>query len=76
MSQAAQRRHQAADRARVLIHRNAVVFLVTNEPCPRLWFAEKCYAGDLLDLSPVRRTDFEQNYAVFEGKTLELLNRG
>lgn len=66
----------AADRARVLSHRNTVVFLVTTEPCPRLWFAEKCYAGDLLDLSGARRTDFEQNYATFESQALELLNSG
>jgi hypothetical protein len=60
----------------VLNHRNAIVFLITNEPCPRLWFAEKCYAGDLLDLSGVRRSDFEQNYSAFEAKALELLDGG
>jgi len=60
----------------VLTHRNAIVYLVTSEPCPKLWFAEKCYAGDLLDLSGARRSDFEQNYAAYEGKALELLNSG
>jgi hypothetical protein len=66
----------AADRARVLIHRNALVYLATNEPCPKLWFAEKCFADDLLDLSDVRRSDFEQNYAIFRDKAVELLNGG
>jgi hypothetical protein len=66
----------AADRARLLNHRNAIVFLVTSEPCPRLWFAEKYCAGDLLDLSGAKRSDFEQNYATFEAKALELLNGG
>ncbi|MGH7171501.1 MAG: hypothetical protein ACRELG_14595, partial [Gemmataceae bacterium] len=64
----------AADRARVLTHRNAAVFLVTSEPCPRLWFAEKCYAGDLLDLSGAKRSDFQQNYAAYEAKSIELLD--
>ena len=44
----------AADRARVLIHRGATVYVVTNEPCPKLWFAELCFAGDFLDLSSGR----------------------
>jgi hypothetical protein len=66
----------AADRARVLIHRNAMVFLITNEPCPKLWFAERCYAGDLLDLSGTKRIDFLQNYSVYEAKAVSLLNSG
>ncbi len=66
----------AADRARVLTHRSALVYLVTNEPCPRLWFAEKCFAGDLLDLSGTRRSDHEARYKAYEDKALELLNRG
>ena len=37
----------AADRARVLIHRKATLYLVTNEPCAKLWFAKKCFATDL-----------------------------
>jgi hypothetical protein len=67
---------QAADRARVLIHPQAIVYLVTNEPCPRLWFAEMCYAGDLLDLLGRPRSDFEANYETYERKALELLNAG
>lgn len=67
---------QAADRARVLIHQDAVVYLVTNEPCPQLWFAEMCYAWDLLESRPVARADFEQNSTAFEEKALELLNAG
>jgi hypothetical protein len=67
---------QAADRARVLIHQDARVYLVTNEPSARLWFAEMCYAGDLLDLSGRPRSDFEENYAAYEKKEVELLNAG
>jgi hypothetical protein len=48
----------ASDRARVLIHRDAIVYLVTNEPCPKFWFAEMCYASEYLDLSPGPRADF------------------
>jgi hypothetical protein len=66
----------AADRARVLIHDEAVVYLVTNEPCPRLWFAEQCYAADCLDLADARRGDFREHYAAYEAKALELLNAG
>jgi hypothetical protein len=67
----------AADRARVLLHRDAVVYLLTNEPCPRLWFAEMCYASDLLDLSDDGgRADFRQNYAGYEAKAKELLDAG
>jgi hypothetical protein len=67
---------QAADRARVLIHQDARVYLVTNEPSARLWFAEMCYAGDLLDLSGRPRSDFEETYAAYEKKEVELLNAG
>lgn len=66
----------AADRARVLTQRNAAVYLVTNEPCPRLWFAEKCYATDLLDLSETKRADYAENYRTYEDKARELLNKG
>jgi hypothetical protein len=65
---------QAADRARVLIHNDAIVYLVTNEPCPKLWFAEMCFAEDLLDLSGRgTRADFGRNYAAYEDKARELL---
>jgi hypothetical protein len=67
---------QAADRARVLIHTAARVYLVTNEPCPLLWFAEMCYAGELLDLATRSRSDFEENYEGYEGKAVQLLNVG
>jgi hypothetical protein len=68
---------QAADRARVLIHPSATVYLVTNEPCPKLWFAEMCYAADFLDLSGgPRRADFERNYEKYEDKARELLDAG
>lgn len=66
----------AADRARVLIHQDAVVYLVTNEPCPRLWFAELCFADDLLDLSPGPRSDFREACDVYEAKARELLDAG
>jgi hypothetical protein len=66
----------AADRARVLIHRDAAVYLVTNEPCPQLWFVERCFAGDFLDLSPSPRADFQVAYAQYEAKARELLNQG
>jgi hypothetical protein len=66
----------AADRARVLIHKEAVVYLVTNEPCPKLWFAEKCLAADYLDLSGGMRSDFRRNAATYEAKAMELLDGG
>jgi hypothetical protein len=66
----------AADRARVLIHRDATVYLVTNEPCPRLWFAEMCFAGDFLDLSRAPRSDFESAYQGYAAKAKELLDAG
>jgi hypothetical protein len=66
----------AADRARVLIHESATVYLVTNEPCPRLWFAEQCFAADCLDLTDERRADFQKNYTAYEAKAVELLNKG
>jgi hypothetical protein len=66
----------AADRARVLIHKEAVVYLVTNEPCPKLWFAEKCFAADYLDLSGRPRKDFQNNFATYAAKALELLKAG
>jgi hypothetical protein len=66
----------AADRARVLCHKNAVVYLVTNEPCPKLWFAELCLAEEYLDLSGGTRADFVKNYAAYEAKARELLDAG
>jgi hypothetical protein len=66
----------AADRARVLKHKDTVVYLVTNEPVPKLWFAELCYASDLLDLSTDKRQDFKTAYATYEAKTRELLDAG
>jgi|GEM_PF-6661011 len=66
----------AADRARVLIHEGAVVYLATNEPCPKLWFVEMCYAGDLLDFSATRRAHFEEAYKGYEAKARQLLNEG
>lgn len=67
----------AADRARVLLHESARVYLVTNEPCPKLWFAERCFAGDFLDLSARGiRADFEQNYQSYKAKAMEVLNAG
>jgi hypothetical protein len=66
----------AADRARVLIHRDAVVYLVANEPCPQLWFVERCFAGDLLDLSASPRADFQLAYERYEAKARELLDHG
>jgi hypothetical protein len=68
----------AVDRARVLIHQDATVYLVTNEPCPRLWFAEMCFANDLLDLSadcPDGRADrFQAAYAKYAEKARQLLD--
>jgi hypothetical protein len=67
---------QAADRARLLLHRNATVYLVTNEPCPGLWFAEKCLADDFLDLSArPSRSDFQRAYEIYAEKASELLHR-
>jgi hypothetical protein len=66
----------AADRARVLIHPQATVYLVTNEICPNLWFAEMCYAGDFLDLSPGKRADFEEGFNRYAHKAQELLDAG
>jgi hypothetical protein len=66
----------AADRARVLVHPGARVYLVTNEPCPALWFAEVCLAGELLDLTPGPRADFARACAAFAAKAAELLNEG
>ena len=66
----------AADRARVLIHRDARVYLVTNEPCPRLWFAELCYAGDFLDLSNRGRADFEEASQMYATTAKALLDAG
>jgi hypothetical protein len=67
----------AADRARVLVHQEAVVYLVTNEPGPRLWFSEMCFADELLDLSNnKRRADFEAAYGEYEAKARELLDAG
>jgi hypothetical protein len=65
---------QAADRARVLIHPEARVYLVTNEPCPRLWFAELTFSFDYLDLSPGSRSDFEGNFAAYETAARALLD--
>jgi hypothetical protein len=66
----------AADRARVLIHKTATVYLVTNESCPKLWFSEKCLANDLLNLSGNRRSDFETAYKKYESEARELLDGG
>jgi hypothetical protein len=66
----------AADRARVLIHESARVYLLTNELCPRLWFAEMAYAGELLDLTPGPRSDFRQACERYMAKAKELLDRG
>jgi hypothetical protein len=66
----------AADRARVLIHPGGRVYLVTNEPCPRLWFAEMCLARDYLDLSGGPRADFAKACEEYEAKAQELLNAG
>jgi hypothetical protein len=66
----------AADRARVLIHQDAVVYLLTNEPCPRLWFAEMCFAWEFLSLEHEHRSDFARNYAVYAAKAKELLDAG
>src|SRR5208282_2477393 len=66
----------AADRARVLVHEDATVYLVTNEPCRRLWFAEMCLADEFLDLYPKRRADFEKAYQAYEAKARELLDGG
>jgi len=65
----------AADRARVLIHSSACVYLVTNEPCPRLPFVEMCYASDCFDLSAYR-AHFDRAYATYKAKAVELLNAG
>jgi hypothetical protein len=67
---------QAADRARVLIHKNARVYLVTNEPCPSLWFAEMCYAADYLDLAPSGNARAEKAYATYLAKVKEMLDAG
>ena len=67
---------QAADRARVLIHANARVYLVTNEPCPKLWFSEMCYAGDYLDLAPSNNARSQKAYATYSAKAKELLDAG
>lgn len=69
----------AADRARVLIHHGATVYLVTNEPCPKLWFAERCMATDYLDLAPSNegaQNRYEQAYQAYAAKTKELLDAG
>jgi hypothetical protein len=66
----------AADRARVLIHKHARVYLVTNEPCPILWFAELCLASDFLNLSEGQRARFEEACEVYEAKAKELLDLG
>lgn len=66
----------AADRARVLIHPGAVVYLLTNEPCPKLWFAEMCYADDLLDLTAAPQARTEAAYRNYEAKVRELLDAG
>jgi hypothetical protein len=66
---------QAADRARVLIHQEAMVYLLTNEPCPALWFAEMALAEELFDLT-ARRGDYAANYAAYETKARELLYAG
>jgi hypothetical protein len=65
----------AVDRARVL-NNAATVYLVTNEPCSKLWFAEMAFAADLLDLSDGPRADFREACAAFRAKALELLNEG
>ena len=64
------------DRARVLIHKNARVYLVTNEPCPQLWFAEMCYAGDFLDLAPAANVNREKAYAQYLAAAKKLLDAG
>jgi hypothetical protein len=66
---------QAADRARILRH-PATVYLVTNEVCPQLWNAEKCYAEDYLGISSGRGPDFEANNRRFEAMARELLDAG
>jgi hypothetical protein len=38
----------------------------TNEPCPRLWFAEMCFASESLDLPGPKRATSEAAYAGFE----------
>jgi hypothetical protein len=68
---------QAADRARVLLHKDAMVYLVTNEPCPKLWFAEMCHADEYLDLSGgPGRADFQRNYAAYRAAAKKLLDEG
>jgi hypothetical protein len=66
----------AVDRARVSIHRNAFVYLVTNEICPELWFAERCFAGEFLNMDDTKhRRDFEQAYQTYE-QEVKLLDSG
>lgn len=66
----------AADRARILIHRSACVYLVTNEPCPRLFpFVEMCHANECFDLSK-NRAHFDRAYASYKAKVIELLDAG
>lgn len=66
---------QAADRARVLAN-PTTVYLLTNEACPGLWFAEPCLARELLDVSPPERSDYRENYDKFAAKACELLDAG
>jgi len=66
---------QAADRARVLIHKNARSIWSPTEPCPNLWFAEMCYASDYLDLTPAAAPR-DVAYATYFAKAKELLDAG
>jgi hypothetical protein len=66
---------QAVGRARPLNHEDAMVYLLSNEPCPDIWYAEMCYADELFEMNQ-RRGDYAANYAAYEAKAIELLNAG
>jgi hypothetical protein len=66
---------QAVGRARPLNHEDAMVYLLTNEPVPDVWYAEMCYADELFEMNG-RRGDYAANYAAYEAKAIELLNAG
>jgi hypothetical protein len=65
---------QAADRARVLNHPEAVVYIVTNEPCD-LWFVEGTFADEFIAPAP-KRSDFQERYTAYDAKAVELLDAG
>jgi hypothetical protein len=66
---------QTIDRARLAIHADARVYVLSNEPLRKLWYAKVCLAEHLLDLSGRRRQDFADNYRTYEIKAVELLNK-